>query len=92
MRGRVYLCLNCFNDISIRMASNRIVFPQDSYTLSGGDYGVGIGGRFGQSVCAVDLDEDGYDDLVVGAPLYSDEDEVRSLLRFDPYNTGRGRI
>ena len=87
LRGRVYICLNCFNDISVRMANNRILFPEGSITLNGDDYGVGIGGRFGQSVCAVDLDRDGYDDLVIGAPLYSEEHGVR-IVSSSPLTLG----
>ena len=41
-----------------------------------GDYqGYQVGENFGSSLCAPDLNKDGYSDLVVGAPMYSDHDK-----------------
>jgi len=30
-----------------------------------------FGAKFGQTLCAVDINGDGFDDLVVGAPIFS---------------------
>ena len=40
--------------------------------------GFQYGEKFGHSICAVDINGDGYDDLVVGAPFHSSEDQVKS--------------
>ncbi|CAH1788631.1 unnamed protein product [Owenia fusiformis] len=46
-----------------------------------------IGEYFGASVCAIDLNNDGLDDLLVGAPLYSDfEDEGRVKVFINKQN------
>ena len=73
LRGRVYLCPDCFSESSsTRLRSSEIFFPHDSLTVSGRHFGE----RFGHSVCAVNLDGDRFDDLVVGAPLYSEKSGV----------------
>jgi len=47
-----------------------------------------IGSYYGATVCAVDLNDDGYDDLLVGAPRYSsNRDEGRVYVYM---NTGKG--
>ena len=38
--------------------------------------GFQYGERFGHSLCAVDINNDGYDDLVVGAPYHSRTNKV----------------
>ena len=40
--------------------------------------GYQYGEKFGHSLCAVDINGDGYDDLVIGAPFHSDNDKVCS--------------
>lgn len=56
--GRVYICFHCFSSAPLR---------KFDLTLEGHQFGA----RFGQAIAAVDIDGDGYDDLVVGAPLFS---------------------
>ena len=74
LRGRVYLCPDCFSESSSSFPrSSEFLFPHDSITLNGRHFGE----RFGHSVCAVNLDGDRFDDLVVGAPLYSEKNGVR---------------
>ena len=75
LRGRVYLCPDCFSESSssiFRSDFSEIFFPHESLTLNGRHFGE----RFGHSVCAVNLDGDRFDDLVVGAPLYSEKNRV----------------
>ena len=61
--GAVYLCPNCF-----RESDDTISLSSDfELTL----YGFQFGERFGQTVLAIDIDGDDYDDIVVGAPLHS---------------------
>ena len=43
--------------------------------------GFQYGERFGHSLCAVDINNDGYDDLVVGAPYHSRNNQVSALPR-----------
>ena len=38
--------------------------------------GFQYGERFGHSLCAVDINGDGYDDLVIGAPFHSYNNKV----------------
>ena len=77
LRGRVYLCPDCFSESSSSLLrSSEIYFPHDSLTLNGRHFGE----RFGHSVCAVNLDADRFDDLVVGAPLYSEKNGVRMFF------------
>ena len=38
--------------------------------------GFQYGERFGHSLCAVDINGDGYDDLIVGAPYHSRNNQV----------------
>ena len=66
MEGKVYMCNgNCFH-------SGNQLRKDDTY-LDGED---GFGTRFGASLAVVDLNHDGFDDILVGAPLYSDEKKV----------------
>ena len=39
-------------------------------------HGFQYGEKFGHALCAVDINGDGYDDLVVGAPFNSGNDQV----------------
>lgn len=64
--GATYICPDCFKDSSVEG-----VFA-DTIKLSGYQ----IGERFGHSLCAVDINGDNYDDLVVGAPLHSEGKSV----------------
>ena len=61
--GSVYICPNCFGDGEGSDPPIEI-------------HGTQIGERFGHSMCAVDVNGDGFDDLVVGAPFNSGNDQV----------------
>jgi len=63
LTGVVYICPNCFAD-----GKDVKQFKRTSEVN-----GYQIGERFGHSLCAVDITGDGYDDLVVGAPLHSED-------------------
>ena len=54
-------------DITIKLG-----YPKNNINLKGYQYGE----KFGHSLCAVDINGDGYDDLVVGAPFHSHNDKV----------------
>lgn len=83
LRGRVYLCPDCFSESSSSsFLRSGIFFPHDSLTLNGRHFGE----RFGHSVCAVNLDGDIFDDLVVGAPLYSEKNGVGFKKLCLPYS------
>ena len=77
LRGRVYLCPDCFNATSTlrRELQSNPSYYQRAMKLDGEQFG----SRFGETLIALDLDRDGDDDLVVGAPLFSDLHGVRSL-------------
>lgn len=55
--GRAYICLRCFK------SGDR---SRDNYVE-----GSEIGTRFGEVVAAADIDGNGFDDLIVAAPLFS---------------------
>ena len=70
----------------------RITFTKtdfDDVEIGGFQYGE----KFGYSICAVDIDNDGFDDLVVGAPFHARNEQVKSSkicifieLRFDNFH------
>ena len=64
--GAVYICPNCFDD-----------GEEGSFHDTISITGYQIGERFGHSLCSVDINGDGYDDLVVGAPLHTEDNLVR---------------
>ena len=68
--GAVYICPNCFDDDEKDF--------QGSFSKTINVTGYQIGERFGHSLCSVDINGDGYDDLVVGAPLHTEDNLVRS--------------
>ena len=65
MSGVVYLCPNCFDEL----ATNDELSIHRGYNLKLNGYQ--FGEKFGQTNLAIDINGDGYDDLVVGAPLHS---------------------
>ncbi len=76
LRGRVYLCADCFNAGSAlrrRFGSSAVFLERNTLEVQGEQFG----SRFGQAVAAVDVNGDGFSDLVVGAPLYTDEEANR---------------
>ena len=63
--GRVYICPNCF------MEENAMKYQTDAHLVEATEIrGYQFGERFGHSLCATDLNGDGYHDLIVGAPLH----------------------
>ena len=59
--GSVFFCQNCFTE---------------SYGAAFKIQGFQYGEKFGYSLCPVDINGDGYDDLVVGAPFHSANNKV----------------
>ena len=60
--GAVFFCQNCFTE----------AYGAAHKKVQGFQYGE----KFGYSFCAVDINGDGYDDLVVGAPFHSANNKV----------------
>ena len=55
--------------------SIKISFSEDNFEDVEID-GYQFGEKFGHSLCAVDIDGDGFDDLVVGAPFHARNEQV----------------
>ena len=72
MQGSVYICPDCFDET-------------DKETIE--VKGFQLGERFGHSICFVDINGDGFDDLVVGAPLHSKKTDVSNTLSYLLSNT-----
>ena len=66
-KGRVYVCYNCF--AKDRKKDKDFKVDIDSITKQTGE-------QFGAALAAVDIDGDGTDELVIGAPFYSDMEHV----------------
>ena len=56
LKGRVFICYDCFSKASANIDKIK---------------GENEGARFGAALAAADLNGDGIDELIVGAPLYS---------------------
>ena len=72
--GKVYICYDCFND-SRNFNDDVEIFGKNVICPDPEDCGNHHASRFGQALAAVDLDGDGRDELVVGAPFYSSEEK-----------------
>ena len=57
----------------------KITFTKNNFrekTIEGFQYGE----KFGHSICAIDIDGDGWEDLVVGAPFHARNEQVEILV------------
>ena len=74
LQGRVYICYKCFHqtrydqyeNVQAKFQKSDVIVqldPQESQT----------GARFGETLAAADIDGDGVDDLIVGAPLFCEK-------------------
>ena len=72
--GSVFFCQNCFTE---------------SYGGVDKIQGFQYGEKFGYSLCPVDINGDGYDDLVVGAPFHSANDKVSIWNCFSTVNIAK---
>ena len=68
LQGVAYICHDCFGPKSHK--NGRVLVPRKRQR----------GERFGAAVAAVDIDGDGLDDVVVGAPLHSTKVKVVFLV------------
>ena len=68
LTGRVYVCYKCFYPKAQRNDGDK---GNPSFQVEVDSAQKQTGERFGAAVAAVDVDGDGIDELVVGAPLYS---------------------
>ena len=66
-QGTVYICHSCFTEDHDK--NKDIVIKGDTNSP------VSYGSRFGQALAAVNIDNRGGDELVVGAPLHSEKDD-----------------
>ena len=71
-QGRVYICPNCFMEIEQNQYKRDFDLQPYAKVLQGRQFGE----KFGQTICAVDINGDGYHDLVVGAPLHAGTNKV----------------
>ena len=71
-QGRVYICPNCFMEIEQNQYKRDFDLQPNAKVLQGRQFGE----KFGQTICAVDINGDGYHDLVVGAPLHAGTNKV----------------
>ena len=69
LTGRVYVCYKCFYSRAERKNYGNKGNP--SFQVEVESSRKQTGERFGAAVAAVDVDGDGIDELVIGAPLYS---------------------
>ena len=72
--GKVYICYDCFGSNrdeskDIALSGKEVICGNDI------DCQKHHGSRFGQALAAVDLNGDGIDELIVGAPFYSAEEK-----------------
>ena len=70
LMGRVYLCKDCFWSWS-KSGTENMDWKRPKDQKSAVIEGTIKGSRFGHSVCSVNLDDSGVDEVVVGAPLFS---------------------
>ena len=70
--GAVYLCPNCFRESGDTIS----LHSGFKLTLNGFQFGE----RFGQTVLAIDINGDCYDDIVVGAPLHSTDTVISRFI------------
>ena len=73
LNGSVYICYKCFDND--RYEDNKLAKTASQYDFK--IKGIQVGARFGDALAAADINGDGIDDLIVGAPLYCET--VRAL-------------
>ncbi|XP_059089625.1 integrin alpha-5-like [Tigriopus californicus] len=87
MRGAVFVCPDCLSPQNTR--SDKVRFDKQGFSLEGFQ----LGSRFGQTLCTLDLNGDGFDDLVVGAPLFTTKREQGEAGNVYVYKTNvRGHV
>ena len=69
LQGRAYICHDCFGTTSNNYG-RQLQAPNPQH-----------GERFGAAVAAVDINGDGFDDVVVGAPLHNQVSTVGSFTK-----------
>ena len=80
LTGRVYVCYKCFYDGDKGNPSFQVEVESSQKQT---------GERFGAAVAAVDVDGDGIDELVVGAPLYSSKVSIEIIILSSEAARGR---
>ena len=72
-QGTVYICHSCFTEDHDK--DKDIVIKGDTNSP------VSYGSRFGQALAAVNIDNSGGDELVIGAPLHSEEEHDFGVVK-----------
>ena len=78
LTGRVYVCYKCFYPKAERKDGDK---GNPSFQVELESSQKQTGERFGAAVAAVDVDGDGIDELVIGAPLYSSKVSIEIIIR-----------
>ena len=77
LTGRVYVCYKCFYPKAERKDGDK---GNPSFQVEVESSQKQTGERFGAAVAAVDVDGDGIDELVIGAPLYSSKVSIEIII------------
>ena len=80
--GRVYICYDCFMKDGHRSSSDDLIIEGSDALCEGNNIGRCFhdGSRFGHAIAAVDIDGDTFDELIIGAPLYSTKVKTKTHL------------
>ena len=81
--GRVFICYDCFMKFGHRSSSNDLIIEGSDALCERNNIlrCYHDGSRFGHAIAAVDIDGDGFDELIIGAPLFSTKVRYKKLKK-----------